>query len=132
MRSFICTTAIAALTLVCLSPNTNAAEIDFEYRVYAVDVPLVYVSVLKRGRWVTDSLHYTMDDAHDRIDVLEADGYTATHFTFRPSRRWIIENSELLRTFDDLEEAADYADIVEAKTGMFTYIETVEVIPGGP
>lgn len=122
--------AAAVAGLVSDSP---AAEIEFEYQVWAADVPTHMVLVHKPGVYgILDSVHWSLADALDAEAALEADGYTASVRLFRPSKSWLYDNSEFFQTFDNYDDAVDYADMVENKTGLFAWIKTVEVIPGGP
>ena len=132
MRHTITAFALSAAALACFAPNLEAAEIDFEYQVFAADVPTHAVWVYKPGRRVLDSVHWSLADAEAREAELDADGYTATMGAYRPSKQWLYANSEYLRTFDDYDDAVDFALLVEAKTGLHAWIKTVEVIPGGP
>ena len=126
MRQFASAFALAALVLTGITAGARAAEIEFEYQVHVADPPTHIVMVYKPGYLVTKSVHWSLEDAQERRDELNADGYTATIRSFHISLRWLNENSEYLRTFDDYEDALDFADMVEEKTGLYAWIKTVE------
>jgi hypothetical protein len=132
MRQFASAFALAALVLAGITAGAQAAEIEFEYQVRVADPPTHGVWVYKPGQLVLESLHWSLEDAQEHRDELAADGYIATVRPFHISYRWLNENSEYLATFDDYEDAVDFAAMAEEKLGLYAWVKTVEVIPGGP
>jgi len=124
---------IGAAAVAGLTSDSPAAEIDFEYQVMAVDLPTHSVVIKQPGiREVVYDHFWSLEDAQIAATKLEDGGHNASVREFRMDKRWIADNSYVLDTFDNYDDALDYANIVMATTGLYTWIRSVEVIPGGP
>lgn len=134
MKTLLRTVALTAVALACFTPEIRAGEPTptYVYEVYACDVPTHLVMKNTRSGYQLDSYHYSESDAIARAKLIFQEGGTAhvDEFTGHPTHLYIMQNSIFLQEFDKLTTAEKYAAQMEATTGWYAWIRTVELLPG--